>query len=76
MLRCKIKVGKKLFIASLKLKSQFFTFSFRVGEGIWRRGAETPRAVKKEERIIEVREGSWSYIASSIGVAPREFLKP
>lgn len=42
----------------------------RVGKGIWRRGAETPMAVKWEERIIEVREGSWSYIASSVGFAP------
>ncbi|KAI8548161.1 hypothetical protein RHMOL_Rhmol07G0250800 [Rhododendron molle] len=38
--------------------------------GFWRRGAETPSALKWEERIIEIREGSWSYVADSIGRAP------
>lgn len=42
----------------------------RMGGGFWRRGGETPSAVKWEDRIIEIREGSWSYIASSIGRAP------
>lgn len=42
----------------------------RMGGGFWRRGGETPAAVKWEERIIEIREGSWSYIAGSVGIAP------
>lgn len=48
----------------------------RIGRGIWRRGPETPMAVKWEDRIIEVREGSWSYIASatSVGYAPGNFI--
>lgn len=41
-----------------------------MGEGFWRRGGETPSAVKWEDRIIEIREGSWSYVAGSIGRAP------
>ncbi|XP_074566145.1 glycine-rich domain-containing protein 2 isoform X2 [Curcuma longa] len=44
--------------------------SCRVGRGIWRRGAETPEVVKWEDRIIEVREGPWSYIAGTVGTAP------
>ncbi|KAK2389175.1 hypothetical protein P8452_07264 [Trifolium repens] len=44
--------------------------SCRVGGGFWRRGGETPSAVKWEYRIIEIREGSWSYVAGSIGRAP------
>lgn len=44
--------------------------TFRVGEGFWRRGDEAPSAVKWEDRIIEIREGSWSYVADSIGKAP------
>lgn len=42
----------------------------RVGGGFWRRGGETPSVVKWEDRIIEIREGSWSYVAGSIGRAP------
>lgn len=42
----------------------------RMGGGFWRRGGETPAVVKWEERIIEIREGSWSYIAGSVGIAP------
>lgn len=47
-----------------------FVVRMRVGGGFWRRGGETPSAVKWEDRIIEVREGSWSYVAGSIGRAP------
>ncbi|MCD9560216.1 hypothetical protein HAX54_018715 [Datura stramonium] len=46
----------------------------RVGGGFWRRGAETPSAVKWEDRIIEIREGRWSYIAGSIGRAPEKVV--
>ena len=41
-----------------------------MGEGFWRRGGEAPKAVKWEDRILEIREGSWSYVADSIGRAP------
>lgn len=41
-----------------------------MGGGFWRRGGETPSAVKWEDRIIEIREGSWSYVAGAIGRAP------
>lgn len=47
---------------------------YRIGGGFWRRGGETPSAVKWEDRIIEVREGSWSYVAGSIGRAPGMFF--
>lgn len=45
-----------------------------MGGGFWRRGGETPSALKWENRIIEVREGSWSYVAGSIGRAPGNLL--
>ncbi|XWS64492.1 hypothetical protein CRYUN_Cryun05aG0008400 [Craigia yunnanensis] len=47
-----------------------FVFRIRVGGGFWRKGAETPSAVNWEDKIIEIREGSWSYVAVSIGRAP------
>lgn len=47
----------------------------RVGGGFWRRGGETPSPVKWEDRIIEIREGSWSYVAGSIGRAPGMLYK-
>lgn len=47
----------------------------RVGRGFWRRGAETPAAVKWDDRIVEVREGQWSYVGNSVGYAPgKKFL--
>lgn len=51
-----------------------FVVRIRVGGGFWRRGAETPSAVKWEDRIIEIREGSWSYVAGSIGRAPEKVI--
>ncbi|XP_061363320.1 glycine-rich domain-containing protein 2 isoform X6 [Gastrolobium bilobum] len=47
-----------------------FVIRIRIGGGFWRRGGETPSAVKWEDRIIEIREGSWYYVAGSIGRAP------
>ncbi|KAF9596118.1 hypothetical protein IFM89_007171 [Coptis chinensis] len=49
-----------------------FVLRIRVGRGIWRRGGEIPIAVKWEDRIIEVREGSWAYVAGSIGKIPEK----
>ncbi|KAL0006106.1 hypothetical protein SO802_013667 [Lithocarpus litseifolius] len=51
-----------------------FVIRIRVGEGFWRRGGEAPSAVKWEDRIIEIREGSWSYVADSIGKAPEKVV--
>ncbi|KAL5565973.1 hypothetical protein UlMin_029137 [Ulmus minor] len=51
-----------------------FVIRIRVGGGFWRRGGETPSAVKWEDRIIEIREGSWSYVAGSIGRAPEKVV--
>ncbi|XVE89612.1 hypothetical protein DITRI_Ditri20bG0009800 [Diplodiscus trichospermus] len=51
-----------------------FVVRIRVGEGFWRRGAEKPSAVNWEDRITEIREGSWSYVAGSIGRAPEKVV--
>lgn len=45
-------------------------FWFRVGKGVFKRGGEVPSPVKSEERITEIRVGSWSYVEGSIGKAP------
>ncbi|XP_057550738.1 glycine-rich domain-containing protein 1 isoform X1 [Amaranthus tricolor] len=48
-----------------------FVVRIRVGGGFWRRGGEAPETVRWEDRIIEIREGPWSYVAgSTIGTAP------
>ncbi|KNA14983.1 hypothetical protein SOVF_102110, partial [Spinacia oleracea] len=48
-----------------------FVVRLRVGGGFWRRGGERPEVVEWEDRIIEIREGPWSYVAgSTIGKAP------
>lgn len=46
----------------------------RVARGFWRRGGEAPASVKWEDRIIEIREGSWSYAAGPIGRVPGMLL--
>ncbi|KAL2469130.1 hypothetical protein Fot_50706 [Forsythia ovata] len=53
-----------------------FVIRMRVGGGFWRRGGEAPSTVKWEDRIIEIREGSWSYVSSSssIGHAPEKVV--
>ncbi|QCE07305.1 hypothetical protein DEO72_LG9g2324 [Vigna unguiculata] len=51
-----------------------FVVRIRVAGGFWRRGSETPSAVKREDRIIEIREGSWSYVAGPIGRAPEKVV--
>ncbi|XP_050937199.1 glycine-rich domain-containing protein 1 isoform X1 [Cucumis melo] len=51
-----------------------FVIRMRVGGGFWRRGGETPLPVKWEDRIVEIREGSWSYIAGSIGRTPEKVV--
>ncbi|KAF6141230.1 hypothetical protein GIB67_024314 [Kingdonia uniflora] len=53
-----------------------FVVRIRVGSGFWRRGGEAPSSVKLTERIVEIREGSWSYVAGSIGVAPAALELP
>ncbi|KAJ0079811.1 hypothetical protein Patl1_22336 [Pistacia atlantica] len=51
-----------------------FVVRMRVGGGFWRRGGEKPSAVRWEDRVIEIREGSWSYVAGSIGKAPEKVV--
>ncbi|XP_051144445.1 glycine-rich domain-containing protein 2 isoform X2 [Andrographis paniculata] len=45
-----------------------FVVRMRVGEGFWRRGGEVPRAVNSKDRVIEIREGSWSYVVGSTSI--------
>ncbi|KAJ0014327.1 hypothetical protein Pint_19685 [Pistacia integerrima] len=51
-----------------------FVVRMRVGGGFWRRGGEKPSAVRWEDRVIEISEGSWSYVAGSIGKAPEKVV--
>ncbi|KAL1549563.1 glycine-rich domain-containing protein 1 isoform X1 [Salvia divinorum] len=53
-----------------------FVIRMRVGGGFWRRGGEAPKAVKWEDRIIQIFEGSWSYVigSGSIGRSPEKLV--
>lgn len=51
-----------------------FVIRIRVGKGVFKRGGEVPSPVKSEERITEVRVGSWSYVEGSIGKAPAKVV--
>ncbi|CAM6070832.1 unnamed protein product [Sphagnum tenellum] len=47
-----------------------FVIRIRAAKGIWTKGGERPVGVDWNERIINVHEGGWTYIAKSIGTAP------
>ncbi|KAF3779339.1 Glycine-rich domain-containing protein 2 [Nymphaea thermarum] len=51
-----------------------FVIRIRMAQGFWRRGGENPKPVKWEERIIQVCDGPWSYVADSIGIAPERIV--
>ncbi|XP_042054287.1 glycine-rich domain-containing protein 1-like isoform X1 [Salvia splendens] len=53
-----------------------FVIRMRVGGGFYRRGGEAPKAVKWEDRIIQIFEGSWSYVigSGSIGRSPEKLV--
>ncbi|KAJ9538272.1 hypothetical protein OSB04_031005 [Centaurea solstitialis] len=51
-----------------------FVIRMRVGGGFWRRGTNKPTVVKWEDRCVEIREGTWSYVAGSIGKAPEKVI--
>ncbi|KAI7732364.1 hypothetical protein M8C21_027642 [Ambrosia artemisiifolia] len=51
-----------------------FVIRMRIAGGVWRRGSNKPTIVKREDRCIEIREGSWSYVAGSIGKAPEKVI--
>ncbi|CAK9857891.1 unnamed protein product [Sphagnum jensenii] len=47
-----------------------FVIRIRAAKGIWTKGGERPVGVDWNERIINVHEGGWTYVAKSIGTAP------
>ncbi|XP_076952771.1 glycine-rich domain-containing protein 1-like [Bidens hawaiensis] len=51
-----------------------FVIRMRVGVGVWRRGSNKPTVLKWEDRCIEICEGSWSYVAGSIGKSPEKVI--
>ncbi|KAI3803941.1 hypothetical protein L1987_32107 [Smallanthus sonchifolius] len=51
-----------------------FVIRMRMAGGVWRRGSNKPTVIKRDDRCIEIREGSWSYFAGSIGKAPEKVI--
>uniref|UniRef100_A0A0C9SAX8 TSA: Wollemia nobilis Ref_Wollemi_Transcript_1515_3156 transcribed RNA sequence n=1 Tax=Wollemia nobilis TaxID=56998 RepID=A0A0C9SAX8_9CONI len=47
-----------------------FVVRIRVAKGIWRRGRDRPVGVDWNERVIQVCEGTWTYVSGSVGIAP------
>ncbi|GLJ10870.1 hypothetical protein SUGI_0136940 [Cryptomeria japonica] len=47
-----------------------FVVRMRVARGVWRRRSDRPVGVDWNERVIQVCEGAWTYVAGSIGIAP------
>ncbi|XP_076903067.1 glycine-rich domain-containing protein 1-like [Bidens hawaiensis] len=51
-----------------------FVIRMRIAGGVWRRGSNKPTVVNWEDRCVEIRAGSWSYVAGSIGKAPEKVV--
>ena len=45
----------------------------RVAKGIWRKSGDRPEGVDWHERVIDVCEGGWTYVAGATGYAPSKF---
>eukprot|EP00252_Welwitschia_mirabilis_P021336 TRINITY_DN5457_c0_g1_i1.p1 TRINITY_DN5457_c0_g1~~TRINITY_DN5457_c0_g1_i1.p1 ORF type:complete len:853 (+),score=109.80 TRINITY_DN5457_c0_g1_i1:585-3143(+) len=52
-----------------------FVVRMRVARGIWRRtSGDRPIGVDWNERVIQVCEGSWNYLAGAVGIAPEKVV--
>ncbi|XP_024365160.1 glycine-rich domain-containing protein 1 isoform X3 [Physcomitrium patens] len=51
-----------------------FVIRIRVAKGIWRKNGDRPEGVDWNERVIDVCEGGWTYVAGSIGYAPHKIV--
>lgn len=43
---------------------------WRAAKGIWKKSGDRPVGVDWNERVINVHEGGWNYVANSVGIAP------
>lgn len=44
-----------------------------MAKGIWRKSGDRPEGVDWHERVINVCEGGWTYVAGATGYAPSKF---
>lgn len=42
----------------------------RAAKGSWRKSGDRPVGVDWNERVINIHEGGWNYVANSVGIAP------
>lgn len=51
-----------------------FVIRIRAAKGIWKKNGERPVGVDWNERVINVHEGGWNYIAHGTGIAPERIV--
>ena len=51
-----------------------FVVRIRAAKGIWKKSGDRPVGVDWNERVINVHEGGWNYIAHGIGIAPEKVV--
>jgi hypothetical protein len=57
----------------LELKNDeinFVPLSDRAAKGSWRKSGDRPVGVDWNERVINIHQGGWNYVANSVGIAP------
>lgn len=51
-----------------------FVIRIRAAKGIWQKSGDRPVGVDWNERVINVHEGGWNYIAHRVGIAPEKIV--
>ena len=46
----------------------------RAAKGSWKKSGDRPVGVDWNERVINIHEGGWNYIATGVGIAPGKIL--
>lgn len=51
-----------------------FVIRIRAAKGSWRKSGDRPVGVDWNERVINIHEGGWNYVASNVGIAPEKIV--
>ncbi|KAG0613348.1 hypothetical protein M758_6G096300 [Ceratodon purpureus] len=51
-----------------------FVIRIRAAKGSWRKSGDRPVGVDWNERIINIHEGGWNYVANNVGIAPEKIV--
>lgn len=71
--KCCVVGGLRIFSSWMLIRIWCWFVHTRVAKGIWRKSGDRPEGVDWHERVIDVCEGGWTYVAGATGYAPSKF---